>query len=112
MQPVVLLAKPTHGLYCASIVQSKTIQHERSRSFYILARSDAISIVRFVYVGHLNLNLATRNSNLATQNSRLEEKKASCGTVPMAALHILIASPTSAQNDFDSQLKLVLIYQP
>jgi len=34
------------------------------------------------------------------------------GTAPTAALHILIASPTSARRDFDPQPKLVLIYRP
>jgi len=88
MQPVVLLATPTHGLYSASIVQSNTIinilfvpQYKTKqcevRSFYILVRSDTISIVQSAYVAHLNLNLKTQNSNLATRNSRLEEKKAS-----------------------------------
>jgi len=34
------------------------------------------------------------------------------GTAPTAALHILIANPTSARKDFDPQPKLVLIYRP
>jgi len=73
-----------------------------------------------------NLQIQSSNSNFSiatlTLTTQWPEHALHClqlvgktnvyGTAPMAALHILIASPTSARKDFDPQLKLVLIYRP
>jgi len=67
----IILAIRLRMVYTASLSYNQRLYSTSEvRSFYVLARSDTISIVRSVYVAHLNLNLATRNS-------RLEEKKAS-----------------------------------
>jgi len=56
--------------------------------------------------------LTTQWTELALHCWQLVGKTDVYGTAPTAALHILIASPTSARMDFEPQPKLVLIYRP
>jgi len=58
------------------------------------------------------LTFTTHWPELALHCWQLVGKTNVYGTAPTAALHILIASPTSARQDFDPQPQLVLIYRP